>query len=68
MMKRMSSNLMCLMAVDQEVFGTRSAKYLANSLLIYSTQHDVQCHNDHQMSLDYHLADPLGDDEKDEQQ
>jgi hypothetical protein len=56
------------MAVDQEVFGTRSAKYLANSLLIYSTQHDVQCHNDHQMSLDYHLADPLGDDEKDEQQ
>ena len=32
------------------------------------TQHDVQSHNDPQMSLDYHLVDPLGDDEKDEQQ
>ena len=28
----------------------------------------VKCHNDSQMSLDYHLVDPLGDDEKDEQQ
>jgi hypothetical protein len=37
-------------------------------LQIYSTQHDVQCHNDPQMSFDYHLADPWGDDEKDEQQ
>jgi hypothetical protein len=33
-----------------------------------SNQHDIQCHNDAQMSLDYHLVDPLGDDEKDEQQ
>jgi hypothetical protein len=42
---------------------------LANSLLIPPTQHDAQCHNDAQMSLDYHLVDPLlGDDEKDEQQ
>jgi hypothetical protein len=33
-------------------------------------QHDVQCHNDAQtqMGLDYHLIDPLGDDEKDEKQ
>jgi hypothetical protein len=41
---------------------------LANSLIILPIQHDVQSHNDPQMSLDYHLADPLGDDEKDEQQ
>jgi hypothetical protein len=42
---------------------------LANSLLeIHPTQHDVQSHNDPQMSLDYHLVDLLGDDEKDEQQ
>jgi hypothetical protein len=42
---------------------------LANSLLIPPTQNDIQCHNDAQMSLDYHLVlDPLGDDEKDEQQ
>jgi hypothetical protein len=41
---------------------------LANSLLIHPTQHDVQSHNYPQMSLDYHLVDPLGDDEKDEQQ
>jgi hypothetical protein len=37
-------------------------------LLIPPTQHDIQSHNDPQMSLDYHLVDPLGDDEKDEQQ
>jgi hypothetical protein len=41
---------------------------LANSLLSPPTQHDIQCNNDHHMSLDYHLADPLGYDEKDEQQ
>jgi hypothetical protein len=41
---------------------------LANSLLIPPTQNDIQCHNDAQMSLDYHLVNPLGDDEKDEQQ
>jgi hypothetical protein len=41
---------------------------LANSFLIPPTQHDVHCHNDAQMSLDYHLVDPLRDDEKDEQQ
>jgi hypothetical protein len=40
----------------------------ANSLKIPPTQHDIQSHNDPQMSLDYHLIDPLGDDEKDEQQ
>jgi hypothetical protein len=41
---------------------------LATSLLIHPTQHDLQSHNDDpQMSLDYHLVDPLGDDEKDEQ-
>jgi hypothetical protein len=38
-------------------------------LLIHPTKHDIQKHNDPQMSLDYHLVDPLGDDdEKDEQQ
>jgi hypothetical protein len=37
-------------------------------LLIHPTQHDIQSHNDPQMSLDYHLVDPLRDDEKDEQQ
>jgi hypothetical protein len=66
MMKRMSSNLMCLVAVDQEVLGSKVGQEvpnLANSLLIPPTQHDVQCHNDPQMSLDYHLVDPLGDDE-----
>jgi hypothetical protein len=43
---------------------------LANRFLILipPTQNDVQCHNDAQMSLDYHLVDRLGDDEKDEQQ
>jgi hypothetical protein len=41
---------------------------LANSLLIPPTQNDVQCHNDAQMSVGYHLVDPLRDDEKDEQQ
>jgi hypothetical protein len=41
---------------------------LANSFLIPPTQHDIQIHNDPQMSLDYHLVDPLGDEEKDEQQ
>jgi hypothetical protein len=71
MMKRMSSNLMRLMAVDQEVFGRKVGQEvpnLANSLLIPPTQHDIQSHNDLQMSLDYHLIDSLGDDEKDEQQ
>ena len=70
-MKRMSSNLMCLMAVDQEVLGWKvgqEAPNLANRFLNFPTQHDVQCHNDAQMSLDYHLVDPLGDDEKDEKQ
>jgi hypothetical protein len=47
---------------------TRSSKSYANSLPIPPTQHDDQSHNDPQMSLDYHLVDPLGDDEKDEQQ
>jgi hypothetical protein len=37
-------------------------------MLIHPTQHEDQSHNDLQMRLDYHLADPLGDDEKDEQQ
>jgi hypothetical protein len=37
-------------------------------LLILPTQHDIQSHNGPQMSLDYHLVDPLEDDEKDEQQ
>jgi hypothetical protein len=42
---------------------------LLNSLLFHPIQHDLQeSHNDLQMSLDYHLVDPLGDDEKDEQQ
>jgi hypothetical protein len=41
---------------------------LANTLLIPQTQHDLQSHNDPQKSLDYHLVDPLGDDEQDEQQ
>jgi hypothetical protein len=42
---------------------------LANTLLIHPIQHDLQeSHNDPQMSLDYHLVDPLGDDEKDWQQ
>jgi hypothetical protein len=63
--------LMCLMAVDQEVLGRKVGQEvpnLANSLLIPPTQHDVQSHNDLQISLDYHLVDPLGDDERDEQQ
>jgi hypothetical protein len=53
---------------------TRSCKsanlLLANSLLIPPAQHDIQSHDDPQMSLDYHLVDPfaLGDDEQDEQQ
>jgi hypothetical protein len=47
---------------------TRSTKYIANNLIIPPTQHAVKCHNDAQMSLNYHLVDPLGDDEKDEQQ
>jgi hypothetical protein len=41
---------------------------LVNTLLIHPIQHDLLSHNDPQMSLDYHLLDPLGDDEKDEQQ
>jgi hypothetical protein len=55
------------MAVDQDVFGLKvgqEAANLANSFLILPTQHDVQSYNDPQMSLDYHLVDPLGDDEK----
>jgi hypothetical protein len=65
---------MCLMAVDQEVFGWKVGQEAANrilprnSLLIHPTQHEDQSHNDLQMSLDDHLLDPLGDDEKDEQQ
>jgi hypothetical protein len=48
----------------------KSANLLANSLLIPSAQHqhDIQSHNDPQMSLHYHLVDTLGDDEQDEQQ
>jgi hypothetical protein len=41
MMKRMSSNLMCLMAVDQEVLGSKVGQeepYLANNLIIPPTQ------------------------------
>jgi hypothetical protein len=34
----------------------------------YPAQHVIQSHKDPQMSLDYHLVDPLGVDEKDEQQ
>jgi hypothetical protein len=59
------------MALDQEVFGWKVGQEgpnLANSLLIPPTQHDLQSNNDLQMSLDYHLVDPLEDDEKDEQQ
>jgi hypothetical protein len=43
---------------------------LANRLLIPPAQHDIQSHNDPQMSLDYHLVDPFawGDDDQDEQQ
>jgi hypothetical protein len=58
------------MALDLELFGRKvgqEAPNLANSLLIPPTQH-VQSHNHPQMSLDYHLVDSLGDDEKDEQQ
>jgi hypothetical protein len=46
----------------------KRGKSCRNSLLIHPIQHDLQSHNDPQMSLDYHLVDPLGDDEKDEQQ
>jgi hypothetical protein len=59
------------MAVDQEVFGWKVGQEgpnSANSLIIPPTQHDVQSNNDPQMGLNYHLVDPLGDDEKDEQQ
>jgi hypothetical protein len=37
-------------------------------MLFHPTHNDAQSHNDPQMSLDYHQLDPLGDDEKDEQQ
>jgi hypothetical protein len=45
-------------------------QFLPNTfLLIHPIQHDLQeSHNDPQMSLDYHVVDPLRDDEKDEQQ
>jgi hypothetical protein len=59
------------MAVDWEVFVKKVGQEvanLANSLLIHPIQHDLQSHNDPQMSLDYHLVDPLQNDEKDEQQ
>jgi hypothetical protein len=47
----------------------KKRQILPNTLLIHPIQHDLQeSHNDPQMSLDYHLVDPLGDDEKDEQQ
>jgi hypothetical protein len=37
---------------------TRSAKKSCQQLaIIRPTQHDIQCHNDPQMSLDYHLVD-----------
>jgi hypothetical protein len=44
-----------------------SCQQLANP---YPAHHDIQSHNDHQMSLDYHLVDPFawGDDDQDEQQ
>jgi hypothetical protein len=48
-----------------QVSESSSCQQLANP---YPAQHDIQSHNDPQMSLDYHLADPLGDDEQDEQQ
>jgi hypothetical protein len=46
----------------------KKRQYFANTLLIHPIQHDIQSNNDPQMSLDIHLVDPLGDDEKDEQQ
>jgi hypothetical protein len=65
MMKRMSSNLMCLMAVDQEVFGGKvgqEAANIANGLLINPIQHDLQSHNDPQMSFELGLSSgrPIG--------
>jgi hypothetical protein len=60
------------MTVDQEVFGlkswTRSAKSCQQHHFFSNPACNVHCHNNAQMSLDYHLVDPLGDDEKDEQQ
>ena len=47
----------------------RKRQFLPNTLQIHPIQHDLQkSHNDPQMSLDYHVVDPLGDDEKDWQQ
>jgi hypothetical protein len=37
-------------------------------LVIPPTQDDIQCNNDPQMRIVYHLVDPFEDDEKDEQQ
>jgi hypothetical protein len=46
----------------------KKRQILLNILLIHPIQHDLLSHNDPQMGLDYHVVDPLGDDEKDEQQ
>jgi hypothetical protein len=71
--EQQSDVLMCLMAVDQEVYGLKVGQEEANLantfLLIHPIQHDLQeSHNDPQMSFEYHLVDSLGDDEKDCQQ
>jgi hypothetical protein len=42
--------------------------FFANSLLIFQPSMTSKTNHDPQMSLDYHLVDPLGDDEEDEQQ
>jgi hypothetical protein len=52
------THLFCIM-----IIGTDLGELLKN----WRTM-PIQCQNDAQMSLDYHLVDPLGDDEKDEQQ
>jgi hypothetical protein len=47
------------MAVDREVFGQKvgqEAANLANSLLIHPIQHDLQSHNDPQMSFELGLS------------
>jgi hypothetical protein len=46
----------------------KKQQFLCQQLANFSTQHDFQSHNDPQMSLGYHLVDPLGDDEEIEQQ
>jgi hypothetical protein len=46
----------------------KKRQILPTAYKTFQPRHDIQCHNDAQMSLDYHLVDPLGDDKKDEQQ